>query len=281
VAGCTEGTVDTVAAGIAFRSVTGHGERQVTRGGYDSDPAWSPNGKYVAFLRHTSRGDTVGLLDASGRLIRLLARPPAYENDAAPVWMPNSRAVLVTREYGVVTAEAKERGQGSENRTSIELLPITGAPRRTLTTVVHLQEVTPSPDGTRLAFLREPTFTNNQYLRAVVTDERDLWTLDIASGRLRQWTHLAKANTPPPSYCGTFGGSSGTLARPQWSPDGRSIAYISTYDHPLNVPGTPEILLLNVSTGSIHRVFHEAPATCQDTSITRMGLVELLGWSTP
>ena len=130
-----------------------------------------------------------------GRDLGHLALPPTGQNDAAPVWMPNSKAVLVTRAFGVQTALATARGIGGENRVALDLLPIDGGRRRTLTVVVHLQNATPSPGGTRVAFLREPTTTTNQYANAVLTEARDLWTVDVATGRLHRLTHYAPSDS--------------------------------------------------------------------------------------
>ena len=73
-----------------------------------------------------------------------------------------------------------------------------------------------SPDGAELAFLSD----------AESAGQLQLYVASVASGAARQLTHFA-----------------GSLADPQWSPDGKTIAYFQRPD---------EIRLLEVATGADH-----------------------------
>jgi Tol biopolymer transport system component len=73
--------------------------RQIVHDGrFNHAPAWSPDGRWIAFSRMpTDDGDwTVALVDPdSGRLHRV-TRPGAREH--RPVWLPDSRHLIVLRE---------------------------------------------------------------------------------------------------------------------------------------------------------------------------------------
>lgn len=89
-------------------------------------------------------------------------------------------------------------------------------------------ELTWSPDGGRFAL----------YYKG------EIWTAEVASGALRQWTHLA----PLPHY-------------PAWSPDGRYIMYnviALTNGSPDTVAG---LHLIDTRDGSTRAVLHDGLAT--------------------
>jgi dipeptidyl aminopeptidase/acylaminoacyl peptidase len=80
-----------------------------------------------------------------------------------------------------------------------------------------------SPDGARLVF------TVTEPVKAAAR-QRNLWMLDVATRRIRQLTFADKSDSSP-----------------RWSPDGRSIAFLSTRS--TNREGAAQLFLLPMSGG--------------------------------
>ena len=69
---------------IAVVDAHGRNLRFLTRPGTtDTDPAWSPDGRSIAFVRRRERTDDLWLMAANGRNQRLLVR-----NASHPAWRP-------------------------------------------------------------------------------------------------------------------------------------------------------------------------------------------------
>ena len=66
----------------------GSGLRKLTRGpAYDGNPAWSPDGRKIAF----GRAGEIYVMNADGSGQRNLTRNPA--RDFAPAWSPDGRKI--------------------------------------------------------------------------------------------------------------------------------------------------------------------------------------------
>ncbi len=91
-----------------------------------------------------------------------------------------------------------------------------------------LGELQFSPDGSRLVFtVTEPV--------KAASRQRNLWLLDVASGRLRQLTFSDHVDSTP-----------------RWSPDGRSIAFLSTRD--TNRESAAQLFVLPMAGGEAEKV---------------------------
>src|SRR5262245_11848513 len=227
---------DKTVSHIWMVSYDGKTERQMTRGQEgESSPRWSPDGKYLSFTSSRpgpAKGNQVWLLDSEGgeafQLTELKGRLQAYE------WSPDSKRLALVVGDPDPEAEAaeaakesggkpkapkpilidrykfKQDGQGyllSGRYSYIYLFDIETKKLERLTTG-KWDEAAPSwsPDGTRIAFMSNHT----------ADPDRD------PSAQL----FVAEAKPGVAEKQLTQASSRGGRSRPEWSPDGKWIAFI-------------------------------------------------------
>ncbi|HEU5066508.1 MAG TPA: hypothetical protein VFT86_11665 [Gaiellaceae bacterium] len=159
-----------------------------------SDPAWSPDGRKIAFVGMADDGNTdVYVVGADGLGRKRLTRHPGV--DGNPAWSPDGRKIAFTRGVGRCCAE-----------TYIYVMNADGSRQRRLARGhVHFS-VAWSPDGQKMLFERPNPRHPAPPVPGDFTEDLHVMNAD-GSGQRRLTRNPA------------------TDRDPVWSPDGRRIAF--------------------------------------------------------
>lgn len=187
---------DGAASSIHVVNRDGSGERRLTVGPADDQPAWSPDGERIAFRRRVNGVADIWVMAANGTaLANLTADEPGTKS--RPAW---SRRASVS---GYRIAYSLSSGGASHVHTMRD----DGSEKRQITSgAFYDEEPVWSPDASTIAFVR-----------AGAGIFGDLYLVDAAGGNerplLRRGVTLA-----------------GPQWAPAWSPDGELIAFVSKHE---------------------------------------------------
>jgi len=152
--------------------------------GAGEDPAWSPDGTRLAVVRSDGAHRQVALLGLPDGSATLLT--DGSTDARLPAWSPDGATIAFARGTGLETVPATG---GDATPLPLGSVAVAGGPSW-------------SPDGARLAF---------------VDAHGQVWTAAADGAGARQLTY-------------TLGPSTDAPARPAWSPDGATIAFASGAD---------------------------------------------------
>jgi eukaryotic-like serine/threonine-protein kinase len=128
--------------------------------GHKSEPAFSPDGKQIAFVWDGEKGDNRDIyikLPGEGTPLRLTTDAAI---DGSPVWSPDGRLIAFTRQ--------------TPDGNSLMTIPALGGPERKLTSYRGFAHVTWSPDGKNLAIPinESPSELSSIFLVSAETGEK-------------------------------------------------------------------------------------------------------------
>jgi TolB protein len=178
---------------IYVTNADGSGRQRLTSDpSFDSDPAWSPDGRTIAFLSGRDGNSGIYVMNADGSKQRLLTRVRGSASPSELVWSPNAQKIAFTigrdgnSEIYVVNADGS--GQQRLTRNTVrDDNPQNHNP-------VWSRGTNPvwSPDGRRIAF----------------SSNWQLWVMNADGSGQRRLTRNGAHNF-----------------NPDWSPDGQRIAF--------------------------------------------------------
>jgi Tol biopolymer transport system component/predicted Ser/Thr protein kinase len=128
--------------------------------GHKSEPAFSPDGRQIAFSWDGEKGDNLDIyvkLPGEGTPLRLTTNPAI---DRSPAWSPDGRVIAFIRQ--------------TPDGNSLMTIPALGGPERRLTSFTGYPRVAWSPDGKYLAISHSesPSELNSIFLVSADTGEK-------------------------------------------------------------------------------------------------------------
>ena len=211
-----------------------------------SDAQVSPDGQWIAYVvtstdikENTTDADVWLVSARGGDAVRITT---SKKNDAQPRWSPDGKRIAFI--------------SAREERPQIFLISRTGGEAEKLTNSKSgVQSFQWSPDGSRIAYAAAREDTPEEEKRQKEKDDAQvidknyklsrIWTIDV---KTKKATELVKSDY--------------SAADPQWSPDGRSIAYTAQPTPKADDGSLSDIWIVDAQSGQQRKlVENEGPDT--------------------
>jgi TolB protein len=242
-------------AAIFVADADGRNPRRISFGVWDTGPRWSPDGKWIGFVRDAGGQSDVLIVPADSGAERVVAGSPANENVNA--WLPDGSGLIYNK--GTIRGEEMwvyNLADGARSKLfDVEGSVFYGYPSTDGKWIAY----TLTKDGNSTLWLfdrdkkthRQLTNEGFEFLsyrgfspdnRSILYQSRrtgtgDLWRMDVVSGERRQVTQDIADD----------GGAS-------WSPDGSRILFSS------NRGGQPDLWVVATGESDVQRLTDDAVA---------------------
>jgi Tol biopolymer transport system component len=190
---------------VCVMGVDGGEPHRITSRLSTTDPAWSPDGRRIAFTRNREVGDyttftddDVFVMDADGDGVRQLTTHTTGRSTWQPAWSPDGGRIAYVNGDSVATNVPQRWG-------ALFVVDADGANPVRLTRSSTDSSPAWSPDGRELAFAR-----CLRYAASLPRCAHDLFTVDVAGGHARRLTSTERLSETVPA----------------WSPDGERLAFV-------------------------------------------------------
>jgi Tol biopolymer transport system component len=197
---------------VCVMNTDGTGKQRLTTGLTTTDPAWSPDGRQIAFTRNEDVGefttftdDDVFVMDANGDNVRQLTPEVDGRSSSQPSWSPDRRTIVYVRGPSIASAVVSSTPLAFGELVQVGAEGGVGEP---LTRGEPDAAPAWSPDGREIVFVRGRDLNK-------ATGDMDLFVVDATGGTSRRLT-----NTP-----------NSLETAPAWSPDGSRIAFARSYSN--------------------------------------------------
>ncbi len=204
--------IDVLKGGIA-RSFTFDGIEQQTA------PAWSPDGRKVAFSGYKGGQFDIFVLDLEGGEVTNITNDTLF--DGAPDFSPDGKSLAFVSVVG-------------DGYAKVFRLDLASPGSRFQVTTGDSNENDPvySPDGARLYFTSDRRGAEN------------IFSLDLATGELKQWTDVVTGTFMPTVLAGAEPDKERLVYTGYWK--GRLDLYVNDLERPVEDPETLELTLTPV-----------------------------------
>jgi TolB protein len=184
-----------------------------------SNPAWSPDGREIAFSGGCATcTPRLFVVSSTGKNLRQIATGPG--GVLSPSWSPTGTAIVFARERGedqfIVTVSLRTGRVRAINNEPPDADNTDSTPAW-------------SPDGRRIVFARE-----------LHHEDVTLWLVPASGGHQPQ--SLIRRNT------------ANDESHPQWSPDGRSVLFMQT----VGAAVTWDLFVINLATGQLSNLTRDS-----------------------
>ncbi len=182
-----------------------------------SSGAWSPSSDKFAFIAQVEGNHEIAILDVATENIERRLRVPGVGAISNIAWSPDGRTIAFSGQSGGLS--------------DLYLIDLAAGSVRQLTNDRYADiQPTWAPDGRTIAFATDRGAQTD--FSTMTFSPLQLATIDVATGRISVFSPFAR----------------GKHINPQYSPDGRSLFFISDQD------GFSDIYRLQLATGAVGRV---------------------------